>query len=198
VRVEWDQAIAQLGGRLTSASDELVRRYAEPHRKYHNAAHVDAVLRDARLLSDVDDPVLVLAVCAHDVVYDAKPGEDERASAAWVRAALTEAGVGEDVVARVESLVLATITHSSEDPVAWILLDADLAILAAPVDVYSVYVAGVREEYSKYPDEMWRQGRAQVLKSLLDRKNLYQTEKARALWDTAARANLRRELSELG
>ena len=198
MREEWDRAVVQLGGRLTSASDELVRRYAEPHRKYHNATHIDAVLRDVRLLSDVDDPVLVLAVCAHDVVYDAKPGSDERASAAWARTALAEAGIGEEHVAQVESLVLATITHSSEDPLAWILLDADLAILAAPVDVYSVYVAGVRAEYSMYPDDLWRQGRAQVLKSLLDKENLYQTARARALWEADARANLRRELAGLG
>src|SRR5256885_3447868 len=131
MREQWDNAVAALGGRPTSAADDLEGRYDEPHRKYHNATHIEAVLRDARLLSTEDNPVLVLAICAHDVVYDAKPGDDERASALWARERLAEAGVGAEDVARVEGLVLATITHESDDPLTRILLDADLAILAS-------------------------------------------------------------------
>jgi predicted metal-dependent HD superfamily phosphohydrolase len=198
MRSQWDNAVLWLGGRSTPAADDLVRRYAEPHRKYHNAIHVEAVLRDARELSDEDNPVLVLAICAHDVVYDAQPGADERASAAWARLRLTEAGLAEDHVAQVESLVLATITHQSDDPLARILLDADLAILAAAPDAYDLYSRYVREEYASYADDVWRHGRTQVLRSLLDRDDLYQTPRARALWDAQARANLQRELIQLG
>ena len=73
--------------------------------------------------------ILTLAACAHDVIYHGKPGEDERASAAWARERLAD--LEEDQIARVESLVLATITHWSEDPLAHVLLDADLAILGS-------------------------------------------------------------------
>jgi predicted metal-dependent HD superfamily phosphohydrolase len=198
VRAEWDIAVAQLGGQITSAGDSLVRRYAEPHRKYHNASHISAVLRDARLLSDVDSPVLVLAICAHDVVYDASPGDDERASAAWARSALSAAGVGDSHIAHVESLVLATITHQSADPLACILLDADLAVLAGGRDEYDSYVRCVRAEYSLYSDDVWRSGRGRVLRSLLERPDLYQTDRGRALWDSQARVNLQRELDSLG
>jgi predicted metal-dependent HD superfamily phosphohydrolase len=198
MRSQWDNAVLWLGGRSTPAADELVSRYAEPHRKYHNATHIEAVLRDARELSDEDNPVLVLAICAHDVVYDAKPGADERASAAWARAQLTEAGVAEEHVAHVESLVLATITHESDDPLAQILLDADLAILAAAQDEYDLYTTCVRQEYASYADDVWRQGRAHVLRSLLDREVLYRTSRARGLWDAQARVNLRRELTLFG
>jgi predicted metal-dependent HD superfamily phosphohydrolase len=195
MREHWDDAVARLGGRPTV--HDLERRYAEPHRKYHNAAHIVAVLRDVRLLSPEPDPVLVLAICAHDVVYDARPGEDERASAAWARDRLTSSGVAEKHIARVESLVLATISHESDDPLAQVLLDADLAILAAAQDVYDLYTRCVREEYASYADAVWRDGRAKVLKSLLDRKNLYQTHRGQELWDTRARINIRRELDSL-
>ncbi|TCO57304.1 HD domain-containing protein [Actinocrispum wychmicini] len=197
MRDEWDNAVTELGGRPTSASDDLIRRYAEPHRKYHNGGHIEAVLRDARLLSDEDDPVLRLAILAHDVIYDAEPGADERASASWVRAALLPTGIGVKHIDQVAGLVLATITHESDDPLAHILLDADLSILAAAPDVYDLYTRNVRAEYSAYPDSVWRQGRSRVLKSLLERENLYQTAQARALWDSNARANLLRELSGL-
>jgi predicted metal-dependent HD superfamily phosphohydrolase len=197
MREQWDNAVAQLGGLPTAAADDLERRYAEPHRKYHNAFHVNAVLRDAARLSEEENPVLVLAICAHDVIYDAQPGDDERASAAWARDRLAEAEVGRAHIAHVESLVLATITHQSDDPLAHILLDADLAILAAEQPVYDLYTRCVRVEYGKYPDEAWRQGRAQVLERLLDRDDLYRTSRARALWDTRARINLTRELRSL-
>jgi predicted metal-dependent HD superfamily phosphohydrolase len=196
MREHWDNAVAQLGGQATAR--DLETRYAEPHRKYHNAAHVMAVLRDASLLVSPLDPVLVLAICAHDVIYDARPGDDERASAEWARTWLTSSGIAPDDIARVESLVLATISHQSDDPLAQLLLDADLSILAADQDVYDLYTRCVREEYASYADPVWRAGRATVLKTLLERENLYQTRRGRELWDAKARINLRRELDSLG
>ncbi|GAB3908124.1 hypothetical protein GCM10029964_107390 [Kibdelosporangium lantanae] len=193
MRREWDNAVRRLGGEVRET--DLERRYAEAHRAYHTQAHITAVLRDAQLLSDVDDPALVLAICAHDVVYDAKPGSDERASASWAREQLLTAGVAEDHIARVEAMVLATITHTSDDPTTRVLLDADLAILASPD--YDQYVTQVRQEYAAHPDEVWRPGRANVLKSLLTKDTLYQTAKARTLWEARARDNIRRELRSL-
>jgi predicted metal-dependent HD superfamily phosphohydrolase len=143
MRHRWDEAVTRLGGQPCETDLEL--RYAEPHRKYHNATHIEAVLRDVCLLSEEDDPVLTLAICAHDVIYDANPGEDERASALWSRRWLTEAKVATQSIARVESLILATITHQSLDPLARILLDADLAILAA----HKTYTTGIQGAYEK-------------------------------------------------
>jgi predicted metal-dependent HD superfamily phosphohydrolase len=113
VRRFWDDAVRALGG--TPDSGDLVERYAEPHRSYHNTFHVACVVRDSSELADVfafsveERAILALAACAHDVIYDGKPGDDERASAAWARERL--AGLEEEHIARVESLVLATITH---------------------------------------------------------------------------------------
>jgi predicted metal-dependent HD superfamily phosphohydrolase len=193
MRQEWDNAVLRLGGQVRET--DLERRYAEAHRAYHTRTHISAVLRDAQALSDVDEPALVLAICAHDVVYDAKPGVDERASASWARERRVEAGIAEDHIARVEAMILATITHASDDPTTQVLLDADLAILASPA--YDQYVIDVRREYATYPDEVWRAGRAHVLKSLLAKESLYQTAKARTLWEVWARDNIRRELRTL-
>lgn len=197
MREQWDSAVARLGGVPTVAADDLVRRYAEPHRKYHTASHIDAVLRAARELFEEDNPVLVLAICAHDVVYDAKPGDDERASAVWARSWLTKAKVAEEHIARVASLVLATIKHESDDVLAHVLLDADLSILGASPEDYNTYARAVRREYAAVPEEAWRQGRAHVLRTLLERKNLYQTTRACTFWDTQARINLAIELDSI-
>jgi predicted metal-dependent HD superfamily phosphohydrolase len=199
VRRIWDDAVRALGG--TPDAGDLAERYAEPHRAYHNTFHVASVVHDSSALADAfaftaeERAILTLAACAHDVIYDGKPGEDERASAAWAREHL--AGLEEQHIARVESLVLATITHSSDDPLAHVLLDADLAVLGSEPEHYERYRLAVRQEYSRYDDSTWRTGRTKVLKTLLDRQDLFVTEPARQRWDAAARTNLARELQSL-
>jgi predicted metal-dependent HD superfamily phosphohydrolase len=204
----WTEAVVRLGGRTQPAERsgaELEERYREPHRRFHTGVHRAAVLAHAEVLagevglSASDRAMLVLAVCAHDVVYDARPGEDEQASADWARARLDECGVSHEVIERVANAVLATATHSSEmhDVVTDVLLDADLAILAAPEAVYDEYVEAVRTEYSALDDQSWHLGRARLLESLSARPHLYVTPAARARWDAAARGNLHRELKAL-
>jgi predicted metal-dependent HD superfamily phosphohydrolase len=195
--MRWPEAITLLGGN-PDAWPRLEARYAEPHRRYHTLDHAAAVARDsawlAEGLSTTERAIVAVAAWTHDVVYDAKPGEDERASAAWAREALE--GVAEAHVDRVEGLILATIGHDAppDDLLATALLDADLAVLGAPEEQYAAYARGVREEYAKYPDDVWREGRIAVLERLLSRP-LYRSEAARTRWATTAEKNLTGELT---
>lgn len=195
--MRWSEAVATLGG-TSDAWQRLEARYAEPHRRYHTLTHAATVARDSAWLAegfgDTERAIVAVAAWTHDVVYDAKPGEDERASAAWAREAL--AGVAEAHVERVEGLILATIGHDAppDDLLATALLDADLAVLGAPEEQYAAYARGVREEYAKYPDDVWREGRIAVLERLLGRE-LYRSETARARWASAAAKNLTAELT---
>jgi predicted metal-dependent HD superfamily phosphohydrolase len=204
----WTAAVERLGGDAGAAartSAELERRYREPHRRYHTNDHIRSVLVDADDLAEQvslpgpDRAILTLAVCAHDVVYQGHPGEDERASAAWARLRLEECGLPSSYGERVAAAVLATVTHSHQehDVVVELLLDADLAILGAPADAYDRYVADVRVEYSSLDDTTWRRGRAQVLEGLAEREPLFFTSVGRARWEAAARANVERELRSL-
>lgn len=193
--MNWDEAVLALGG--TPAPTDLERRYAEPHRKYHNLTHVRQVVRDAVALSEGRDRALVaLAAWAHDVIYDGRPGDDERASAAWARTNLTRVRLAEADIARVEGLVLATLDHTAPpgDRAAQALLDADLAILAAGPEDYERYRQAVRAEYAHVPDDAWRTGRAAVLRSLLAKDPLYLLAHHR---EPAARRNLTAELAGL-
>jgi predicted metal-dependent HD superfamily phosphohydrolase len=208
VETEWTGAVCLLGGDqqvAAAAAAELAARYAEPHRRYHDNAHVRAVVRDAAILAaelrlPADEcALLTIAAGAHDVVYDGQPGDDERRSASWARDRLTRAGVAAAHVARAEELVLATMTHMTppDDLTAWVLLDADLAILGADPEAYDRYRAAVREEYAALDEPAWRAGRAAVMTELLARDPLYGTGAARRRWEAAARANIARELESL-
>ncbi|HEX6356497.1 hypothetical protein [Actinophytocola sp.] len=196
--MNWDDAVRALGG--DPRPTDLGTRYAEPHRRYHDTAHVRQVVRDAvALTAGRDRAIVALAAWAHDVVYDGRPGDDERASAAWARRHLTAAGLQPADIDRIEGLVLATLDHTAPpgDHLAEALLDADLAILSAAPPAYERYRTAVRAEYAHVDDDQWRTGRATVLRSLLAKDPLYRTATARDQWTTQAHHNLRTELATL-
>ncbi|MFE3454781.1 hypothetical protein ACFXJ8_38250 [Nonomuraea sp. NPDC059194] len=76
-----------------------------------------------------------------------------------------------------------------------VLCDADLAVLGG--DDYAGYAAAVRQEYAHVPDELFRLGRAQVLRRLLAAPRLYRTALGHDLWEARARASLTAELATL-
>lgn len=184
-----------------SLRDELLAAYAEPSRHFHDQRHLAGVLERLDELAAggtaFDDVPVRLAAWFHDAVYDTERDAEER-SAARAELALADLCPAE-VVAEVVRLVLITEQHRPEegDANGAALSDADLGVLAAPPARYGEYVEGVRREYAHLDDEEWRQGRADLLRGLLDRPWLFQTELGRARWEAPARANLRAELARL-
>lgn len=181
--------------------DELVAAYADPRRGYHDSRHLAEVLGRLEELATAGMPYdatpVVLAAWFHDAVYDGERDAEER-SATWAEDALAGL-VAADVVTEVARLVRMTETHLPADGDAngCALSDADLAILATPVDRYDQYRAAVRQEYAHLPDEVFLPGRAAVLRSLADKPHLFHTAYAQEHWETPARRNLERELASL-
>jgi predicted metal-dependent HD superfamily phosphohydrolase len=77
-----------------------------------------------------------------------------------------------------------------------VVLDADLAILAAEPSRYQAYATGVRAEYAHVDDASWRTGRTRVLRAFLERPAIYLTAPMQRQ-EHRARANLAAELSSL-
>jgi len=189
--------LAARWSRLRPGADELgqdlLDRWSQPHRHYHNLDHLAAVLavvdRYAHLAAAPD--AVRLAAWFHDAVYDPRAADNEERSAE-----LAERHLGDPEVAR---LVRLTAGHevAPGDTNGALLADADLAILAAEPAAYDRYVAAVRREYGHVPGDAFRAGRARVLESLVALPELYRIVPPRATWDSLARANLARELAEL-
>ncbi len=179
---------------------DLLRRYAEPHRRYHDQRHLLAVLRALdELGGDVGVPVTTtLAAWFHDAVYDPVRDDNEEASARLAEMRLPALGAPADDVVEVARLVRLTAGHvaSPGDP-GEVLLDADLAVLGGSRGEYDAYAAAVRKEYRHVPDAAFRAGRLAVLLSLRDRPFLYATATGRRRWESAARSNLNREITAL-
>lgn len=180
---------------------ELLDRWSEPHRRYHDLAHLEEVLDRLTELARHGEPVTAavrLAAWFHDAVYAGEPGRDEEESAELARRRLTGVGAGGATVAEVVRLVRLTASHAVEDdPPGAALCDADLAILAAPPRRYARYAADVRAEYAHVPEEDFRAGRGTVLQSLIGRERLFATASGRYLWEERARSNLAAELRDL-
>ena len=139
---------------------DLIRRYSEPHRRYHTAEHLRQVLvMIDELADDSHDTFLVrLAAWFHDAVYAIPPGQvsNEEASARLALRELARTGLEQEELSQVARLVRLTETHlpGSRDPDGELLCDADLAILAAAPEAYARYVEQVREEYASVPDDV--------------------------------------------
>lgn len=175
--------------------DELIAAWDRPG--YHDQLHLSEVLDRLDQLAaagaEHDVTIVGLAAWFHDAVYDGG-ADDEEQSAQWAERALSPAYA--DEVAR---LVRMTAHHRPDDDDAGgcALSDADLAILAAPEERYETYAAGVRADFAHVDDADFRAGRAAVLRDLAAKPYLFHTPQARELWESAARANLEREISDL-
>jgi len=179
---------------------DLLARWSEPHRHYHDGAHLAHVLSIVDAHAGLaDDPDAVrLAAWFHDAVYDPQAGDNEERSARLAERLLTDLPAAR--VAEVARLVRLTANHAVApgDRNGALLADADLAILAAPPDAYDRYAAAIRREYAHVPDEAFRAGRAAVLRRLRDLPELYRIVPDRAEWTVRARNNLARELRAPG
>jgi predicted metal-dependent HD superfamily phosphohydrolase len=197
------EAFAALTGDSPTARTEwaaVVEAWSEPHRRYHDLAHLAAVLGvvDALAGDAADADAVRLAAWYHDVVYDPRRGDNEEVSAARARAGLR--GLVPDArLAEVERLVLLTAGHEAApgDADGAVLCDADLAVLAAPPEAYAVYASAVREEYGHLDDAAFTAGRVAVLERLLALPALYRVASVAGEWEPRARANLSAELALL-
>jgi len=180
---------------------DLLERWAEPQRKYHTLDHLVAVLaRATELTAYAHDPdTVALAAWFHDAVYRPDRSENEERSAQLAERALREAGVDEERTAEVARLVRLTVTHdpAEDDHDGEVLCDADLAVLAGDPAAYAAYAAAVREEYGFVPDDLFRAGRADILRRLLELPRLFRTSYAYDQWEAVARRNLTTELELL-
>ena len=78
------------------------------------------------------------------------------------------------------------------------LIDADLAILGMTPHDYQRYASQVRNEFSVYPDFIYKNGRRKVLAHFLNKTRIYQSNEFFEKYESTARQNLLAELEELG
>ena len=194
-------AWAELAGDSPTSRTEwaaVVDAWSQPHRRYHDLAHLAAVLGlVGELAGAAADPDAVrLAAWYHDVVYDPEGTDNEQVSAERARAGLRGL-VADERLDEVARLVRLTAGHdpAPDDANGAVLCDADLAVLASPPEAYAGYASAIRDEYGHLSDAEFTAGRIAVLERLLALPRLYRLPAVAADWTPRARANLTAELA---
>lgn len=176
--------------------DKLTAHYNEPGRYYHTLHHLENMLAELQPVSAMleNEHAVLFALYYHDVIYDAQKKDNEVRSAALALKTLHT--LPPALVARCEQHILATRQHAWQaDMDTNYFMDADLSILGQPWEVYATYAAYVRKEYHMYPDLLYKPGRKKVLQHFLDMERIFKTAYFHGKYETAAKANLQRELA---
>lgn len=178
---------------------DLLQRWNEPQRRYHNETHLRAVLHAVDALESdgesFDGTAVRLAAWLHCAVFDPTESENSEKSASFARRELDPAGPVDEVT----RLVRLMGGHRVEagDLNGGVLSDADLSVLGADPETYDTYTHDVRHEFAHVPGERFVAGRVAALEGLLERRSVYLTRAARDAWEKQAHANLNRELGLL-
>ncbi len=176
--------------------EELLHRWQEPHRHYHDVRHLAQILSALDVVTGgrVTRPV-ALAAWFHDAVHDGEAGGDEERSALLAEAELSSAGLPRPEVDEVARLVRLTTEHrpAEGDRAGIELVDADLSVLGQAPARYHMYSRDVRLEYPGIDDRSFAAGRLRVLEALSSREPLFGSRSARRAWSVQAGHNLAEE-----
>lgn len=177
--------------------EQLLQAYSEPQRHYHTLQHLAECLQlqseSAHLAQRPAE--IAIALWFHDAVYDVKAHDNEARSADWAVTALQAAGVSAEVQTSVHALIMAT-EHTAA-PLAGdaaLLVDIDLAILAATPARFAEYERQIRQEYAWVPEDVFMAKRHAVLQSFMSRQHIYNTAFFHQILENQARANLQKAL----
>lgn len=195
---------------LTQARNAARPHYEQPHRHYHNWAHIEEMLSVANAQGWVLTPAQHVAILWHDAVYvpGLDKGMNEKASALLMRDHMFREGwlvdsAGLQLADEAASIILDTIEHVPSSEAAKVVLDLDLYRLSVDAAEFDQHGAAIRSEYaallarSADPEKAWREGRAAVYASFLGRERIYFSAGG-VEWEAGARGNLERGVGELG
>ena len=192
----WSRRIGDGAG---AVFDELVALYAEPHRRYHTAAHIEHCLRLFDLAAGrMDEPDAVeMALWFHDAIYEI-PTEHNELRSAELFAARADGRGSEQFRDKVRRLIMATVHR---EPPATLdesfIVDIDLSSFGLPWEEFIRDSHAVRAEFSRATDAEFYPKQKKFLESLLARPAFCFTEFFRDRHEARARRNIERLCARL-
>ena len=175
--------------------------YRQPHRFYHDAAHVQEMMALARALGLDLSPAEQLAVLWHDAVYvpGADKGVNEALSAKLMRATAANgpdffAAIDSQTLDAAERIIVETMHAGEPSAEAARVVDLDLYRLGAPWPEFDRHARAIEREFRVLhasPEKFWT-ARGNFYRAMLQRPHLFATKLFRERFEAQARDNLRR------
>lgn len=195
------------------AIDEVLACYDESHRAYHTRQHLEEMfeLLDSMVndfgLDEREMTIMALAIFYHDVIYKTDTPENilqnEEASALFAQRDMIEnLGIkDQDMVDHVTRIIRATKDHvvdPSQDILAALVIDIDMAILGRDEARYKDYTAQVRQEFSAFPDDVFYQARRDhFLLPQMQKQRVFLTPEMEEAYGVPAKRNMHYELQAI-
>lgn len=174
--------------------------YNHKNLHYHTLQHLSDMLIELLNVKIFikDWNAVVFALFYHDCVYNTANFDNEEQSAKIAYQRLSEINVPQEILSKVNELILATKYHrKNQDQDINYFIDADLSILGQSTAKYSVYSKNIRKEYEQFPTEIYNHGRKNVLKKFITQDQIYKTDHFNYLYEQQARENLDFEINQL-
>jgi predicted metal-dependent HD superfamily phosphohydrolase len=183
---------------------DVIKKYSSKGRFYHNIEHIYSM---CDLWVKYRDKILrpnfvFVAIIYHDIVYKTYRSDNEEQSAEYFHnlAFKKHFGLRAGEIVYIMDLIRYTKHNCFFDSKlhkdAQFLLDFDLAVLSQSEDIYSQYTIDIRKEYKRYPNFLYKKGRADVLKGFLDKEQIYLTKEF-SCFEEKARKNIENEINLL-
>jgi predicted metal-dependent HD superfamily phosphohydrolase len=179
---------------------EIETNYSNKKRHYHTLAHLENLLAQLTAIKGQikNWDTVLFTLFYHDIVYNSLKKDNEEKSAELADSRLKSIAVPQSIIDNCKAQILATKQHlPSHDADTNYFTDADLSILGADWETYSVYSKQVRKEYSIYPALIYNPGRKKVLEHFLKMGRIFKTDYFFAKFEAHAKENLQRELNLL-
>lgn len=198
----FDAVVLGCGGDPLAQPNEharLLRAYAQTQRAYHTTQHLAECMAHLQLAHAENPAEIALALWYHDAIYRPQRSDNEARSARWLSFRAQQFGISPSCAGRLVTMILATqhgVAPLRQDLQTQLLLDIDLAILAASPERFQEYCAQIRFEYAFVPTPVFKTKRAQVLSEFLLQQKIYLSPIG-AKFEAAARLNLSTEILNL-
>ena len=201
---QWKELWAKAGGRgkgIVQYTD-LISRYSEPWRVYHNFNHIQAMLDELDTMLSEAGPLplwfagiepmeIQMAIWYHQIFFHAQVGDNWEKSAQLFEAMAKKNRLRKFFIERVMAMIMATAhIDPPTDLSTQVLCDLDLAILGVSASDYDVYERQLYAECGGSAVEFGG-GRIETADILLARPAIYSTDYFREKYEGQARKNLK-------
>ncbi len=177
----------------------IIKNYSSSTLHYHTLKHVDHLIRQIQQVtrSKKHQNILINVALFHDVIYIAGRKDNEQKSANFAKYWLSKLEFDTTTIEVICTIIRATNTHQSSDPLTQLFLDMDLSILGQSDVRYQDYLTQIRKEHAQFPCCLYNFGRTQFLKTMLSRAAIFSTATYYKAFEATARKNLTTELHVL-
>lgn len=202
LRESWEATCFKYTSNAVIIAEEftnIISRYQEPHRHYHNCQHILELL-DLIMEYTAEEyhDIHIFTAFYHDVVYEPGYTDNEIKSAEFAVKSLEKLGVPVDIIQAVEEIILATQKHEwlgeNIPNQLTIFLDIDRVILGAKPERFQEYCRQIRAEFSHFPDEIFIPARVSFLNGLIISEKIFFTSVISQVFENQLIDNVNNEI----